>query len=516
MRRRRSVIALFIAAVLYAAAMPVSAAGLQMAAAPTASREKASIFVGEGLFCDFEKKLKITDSTDYFFTDGKMSYASFEEKYLPLILEILAENYDASYSVFFSFGEEDTENPFAYSLGVGAEIAALLNELRTLYPEVAFYFAEFVPEKEENREEVSELNASVRRYCLCPVAENTLLEDTGLTTLAEIRASGKAILTAFEKLNDLAGQGDSGLLFSDGTGYLYENGTFLPDFTGLKTCGDQAYYFVSGIFTPDFEGTAQLDGETWYVKNGLVDRSKNGDLSLGGFRYTFENGKAVSVETEGKSYTPEELHAMKAVFLTFDDGPSPVTTDILNTMDKYGVKATFFVTKQPVFLDILKEEVSRGHAIGIHTASHDYDTIYSSFDAWKADFDEIYAWVLENTGVTPTSYRFPGGSNTKRPTAEDKQKMKDYVHSLGMEYYDWNVITGDGDWRVTAEEELVNATAEIDYRTIPVILAHDQDHNKSTAEALDSILAELTGRGYHFMTLQPGIPPVQQGSNWDY
>jgi len=479
------------------------------------NQETASVFVGEGLFCDYEKKLKVTSAIDYFFTDEEMSYASFEEKYLPCILEIL-DGEDADYHVYFSFGEVDTENPFAYPLGVGAEIAALINELKALYPETEFSFCDLSAEKEENAENVSELNRTVANYSLGTCLDGSVTSETGLSTLSEVRNSATAVLMSFEKLKKLSGRGDSGLLFADAVGYLFADGNYNSGFTGLSNCDGTSYYFVNGVFKPDYEGIAASGEEEYYVQNGVIDYSKNGAVSIGGATVTFENGKVVSRVSENRSYTPEELHAMKAVFLTFDDGPSPVTTSLLDTMDKYGVKATFFVTKQPIFVDILKDAANRGHAIAVHTSSHDYDSIYASYDAWKADFDDIYNWILENTGVSPTCYRFPGGSNTKRPTAEDKQKMKDYVHSLGTEYYDWNVVTGDGDYRVSAADEFTNATAEIDYRTIPVILAHDQDHNKSTAEALDSILAELTGRGYHFMTLRPGIPPVQQGANWDY
>jgi len=501
--------------VLFTSTLSASAETL-LTASSAGTSDTASIFVGESLFFDFEKKLSISDALDYFFTDEKISYASFEEKYLPCILELLEGGSEAFYRVWFSFGEQDTENPFAFQDGVGAEIAALINELSALYKNASFSFCTLMPEKEENRAGVEQLNEAVRTMSVAETWDLSVSDETGLTDITSIRSSGKAVLTAFEKLKNHCGAGDTGLLFADAVGYLYEAGSFLADFSGLRAVGDTVYYFESGVFRPEYEGIASMDGEEYYVRNGVIDRSQNTTITQGGTIITIENGKVTSREETDRSYTPEELHAMKAVFLTFDDGPSPVTTELLDIMDRYGVKATFFVTKQPVFVDILKDAASRGHEIAVHTSSHDYETIYASYDAWKADFDDIYSWIIENTGVAPTCYRFPGGSNTKRPTAEDKQKMKDYVHSLGMEYYDWNVITGDGDWRVTAAEELVNATSEIDLRTLPVILAHDQDHNKSTAEALDSILKELTGRGYRFMTLRPGIPPVQQGANWDY
>ena len=82
----------------------------------------------------------------------------------------------------------------------------------------------------------------------------------------------------------------------------------------------------------------------------------------------------------------------KKVYLTFDDGPSPNTEKILDILDEYDVKATFFVTgyqaeKHPEWY---KEIVDRGHTIGMHSYSHVYSDIYSSTDAIFADIDKLH------------------------------------------------------------------------------------------------------------------------------
>ncbi|MBR3635842.1 MAG: polysaccharide deacetylase family protein, partial [Lachnospiraceae bacterium] len=86
----------------------------------------------------------------------------------------------------------------------------------------------------------------------------------------------------------------------------------------------------------------------------------------------------------------------KKVYLTFDDGPSPNTEKILDILDEYDVKATFFVTgyqaeKHPEWY---KEIVDRGHTIGMHSYSHVYSDIYSSTDAFFADIDKLHDYIL--------------------------------------------------------------------------------------------------------------------------
>lgn len=102
------------------------------------------------------------------------------------------------------------------------------------------------------------------------------------------------------------------------------------------------------------------------------------------------------------------------LYLTFDDGPSAVTLDILETLDEKGVKATFFVQgtalKSDESKEILKQIAAAGHTVGIHTYSHDYTEIYASVDAFLDDFYQVWSIVTEVTGQEPSLFRFPGGS----------------------------------------------------------------------------------------------------------
>ena len=101
-----------------------------------------------------------------------------------------------------------------------------------------------------------------------------------------------------------------------------------------------------------------------------------------------------------------------AVYLTFDDGPSARTDEILEILDKYGVKATFFVVgaNEEGDLERMQKIVAAGHTLAIHSYSHDYKKIYASVEAYLEDFNQMFCQIYEATGVKPQIFRFPGGS----------------------------------------------------------------------------------------------------------
>lgn len=207
----------------------------------------------------------------------------------------------------------------------------------------------------------------------------------------------------------------------------------------------------------------------------------------------------------------------KTVYLTFDDGPSYLTGQILDILDQYGVKATFFVTytDKPEIVPYYQEIVNRGHSIGIHTASHDYDYVYSSFENYKADFMKIYTYVGDLTGIYCDLYRFPGGStNLSGRAAFMADEIRTFLSQLYCIYFDWNVTNGDGE-DVTAEQSYQNVMNEIQGRNTPVILMHDGEKKESTVESLPRILKDLLDQGYSFERLTNASPQIQQGVKWD-
>ncbi|MGI6220908.1 MAG: polysaccharide deacetylase family protein [Coriobacteriales bacterium] len=193
----------------------------------------------------------------------------------------------------------------------------------------------------------------------------------------------------------------------------------------------------------------------------------------------------------------------KVVYLTIDDGPSDKTQEVLDILDRYGVKATFFVTGQdPDYFPMIKEAYSRGHTIGLHTYTHDYETIYESEQAYFDDLDAIGAAVEEQIGYVPCFIRFPGGSSNSVSANYCEGIMSALVNDVqlrGYQYYDWNMSVGDGSEH-TAEEIAGYGTEESDADNI-VLLCHDSAPKQTTVDALPEIIEHWQGLGYTFKAI---------------
>ena len=195
----------------------------------------------------------------------------------------------------------------------------------------------------------------------------------------------------------------------------------------------------------------------------------------------------------------------KTIYLTFDDGPSYLTPQVLDILDQYGVKATFFVTAQnPEYFDYIADAYNRGHTIGLHSACHDYEQIYTSVDAYLADLAEIGQVVEDQIGYVPCFIRFPGGSSNTVSANYCEGIMTELtarVQEMGYQYWDWNTGTGDGE-EVTAEQELEEVqVVETEDKTAVVLLAHDGELKESTVEALPGIIEYYQALGYVFRPL---------------
>lgn len=200
----------------------------------------------------------------------------------------------------------------------------------------------------------------------------------------------------------------------------------------------------------------------------------------------------------------------KTVFLTVDDGPSRLTEQYLDLFDKYGVKATFFVTGQnPEYYYLIQEAYNRGHTIGLHSMSHDYNQIYSSEEAFYKDLDQIGQVVKEQIGYVPCFIRFPGGSSNTRAEELSKglmPKLVNGVQARGYQFYDWSLASGDGEDRSTAE--IIAISTESDGTepdptkdTNIVYLCHDSATKQTTLEALPKVIEHYQAAGYTFEAL---------------
>lgn len=208
------------------------------------------------------------------------------------------------------------------------------------------------------------------------------------------------------------------------------------------------------------------------------------------------------IETDGH-FEPDETEiigdpepavtAAHKVYLTFDDGPSANTEKILDILDNYDVKATFFVVgkENDTAKEALRQIVERGHTLGMHSYSHKYSEIYSSEEAFAEDFVKLRSYLEDVTGVTSDIYRFPGGSSNS-VSKLDMHVFIDFLESEDVRFYDWNVSSGDASKTQLSVDQLVkNATEGIKKRSVSVILMHDAVDKATTVDALPIIIEKI-------------------------
>ena len=192
----------------------------------------------------------------------------------------------------------------------------------------------------------------------------------------------------------------------------------------------------------------------------------------------------------------------KVVYLTFDDGPSIYTNDILNTLDKYNVKATFFVTCSGSLDKYAKKIIEKGHTLGLHTCTHRYNIVYSSEENYFNDLNSISAKLEELTGYKSKYIRFPGGSSNtiSRFNKGIMTRLTQKVTEDGYKYYDWNIDSEDaaGADKEGVYNNVISALKNHNYSTNMVLM---HDIKVSTKDALDSIIKDALDMGYTFSNI---------------
>ena len=217
-----------------------------------------------------------------------------------------------------------------------------------------------------------------------------------------------------------------------------------------------------------------------------------------------ENGKLhVEIGTSITIYA-NEVSKDKIVYLTFDDGPTRDNTFvILNTLNSYGIKATFYLLGENVLLwqDRIQATIEQGHLIGCHSFSHVYHQIYSSPEAFVAEieqYENALKTVLgdEEYAKIPKLLRFPGGSLGLEPAYFEA------VRDKGYKIHDWTAETKDKNGLKTTEDFIENLSLELNIAKNNgrhlIVLMHDMEITK---DALPAILDYLISERYYFDTI---------------
>lgn len=216
-------------------------------------------------------------------------------------------------------------------------------------------------------------------------------------------------------------------------------------------------------------------------------------------------------ESAGLADSVTEEDTRKKVYLTFDDGPSSHTGEILDILKEYDAKATFFVNgkSSELYGDAYKRIVDEGHTLAMHSYTHVYAEVYASVDAFMDDMYKLRDYLHELTGVWSGVYRFPGGSSN----TITKINIREFGKALAEEnivYFDWNVSSGDAVNKPPSAEEIYKSVTDgILKKSEPVVLMHDLASKKTTVEALPLILQFIEENDCVAVGIDETTEPVQ-------
>lgn len=253
-----------------------------------------------------------------------------------------------------------------------------------------------------------------------------------------------------------------------------------------------------------------------FVFNFLIADFVSPDTAIAANR-TFSAIKSGKVKKKATNKTKNKIH-QKTAYLTFDDGPSVNTDKVLDILDRYKIKATFFVVGRTDKASIrrYKEIVKRGHNIGLHSLTHNYKLVYASLDSFKKDVYAIRDIVKKYTGVDSKIYRFPGGSSNGVAKINMHKVIK-WIRSAGYQYFDWNLGGTDAAYPPPSANAIYNAIAMYaGSNTDKIVLLHDSQDKVNTLRALPRIIELLKREGYRFAKITKNTKPVHHRVNPKY
>ncbi len=201
-----------------------------------------------------------------------------------------------------------------------------------------------------------------------------------------------------------------------------------------------------------------------------------------------------------------QTDGLKVVFLTFDDGPTEHTGEVLDILKQYGIQGTFFSKGNTGDIQeaAMKRIVAEGNTLANHSYSHNY-SLYSNPSAFYADVQAQDDYIKRVTGMDPTHiFRFPGGSlNANKTCAQG-------ILDRGYNYADWNVSSGDAAPTTPDVDSIVAAVVGgCQKYSVSVVLCHGE-LKANTRTALPQIIKNLQDLGYTFLPMEAGYTYPRQ------
>lgn len=203
----------------------------------------------------------------------------------------------------------------------------------------------------------------------------------------------------------------------------------------------------------------------------------------------------------------------KTIYLTFDDGPTYLTNQILDILKDQNVPATFFVigTHIDEYKSVVRRAYDEGHTIAIHTYTHKYNEVYASDENYYSDLNKINNKIYEITGHHSHIVRFPGGSSnlvSKNYSPGIMTRITENLTQNNYAYFDWNIDSGDASGTLPSTQIYENTTKFLHDGT-NIILMHDSATKKSTVEALPNIINYGRQNGYTFSKITKDTTPIR-------
>ncbi|WP_188455500.1 polysaccharide deacetylase family protein [Virgibacillus oceani] len=214
-----------------------------------------------------------------------------------------------------------------------------------------------------------------------------------------------------------------------------------------------------------------------------------------------------SQKTEtGESKAESELVSPtneKTVYLTFDDGPTAATTDILNTLNQFNAKATFFMLEPSMteLPEVVDKIVKEGHAVGLHGVTHNQNKFYKSEQSALEEMNAAQQTLQSITGIKSSLIRTPYGS-----VPYLTESYREVLAGNGFKLWDWNVDSSD--WSLSSDEYVGTVIKQIEdlvnAGVAPIILMHDK---ANTANHLSMLLTYLSEHGFHTKKIEENLQP---------
>jgi peptidoglycan/xylan/chitin deacetylase (PgdA/CDA1 family) len=224
-----------------------------------------------------------------------------------------------------------------------------------------------------------------------------------------------------------------------------------------------------------------------------------------------EDQETYAALASGKKVMQPRTYAVPerpTVYLTFDDGPSKLTPQVLDILKEEGVKATFFELGDEVkeFPDAAKRVVKEGHALGNHSYDHVYSSLYGSFDEFWRQVQATDNLFAATVGFRPRLLRAPGG------TAGNFDAFYFYLlDQAGYTVFDWTIDSGDSKRANVPAREIVDTVKQGPFTHEVTVLMHDGSGHAETVKALPEIIKLFKDKGYAFASLSERVKPAQFG-----